>query len=293
MGSLLELFCAVDDFCRTFEPRWHRQLVTRGARRRCRPCHLCLSEVMTILIAFHHSQYRTFKAFYTTQVLRHWRPEFPGLVSYSRFVELIPSTLGPLCAYLRQCYGPCTGTSSVDATALAVCHNRRIAHHKVFHGLAARGRTSVGWFFGFKLHLVVNDRGELLRVALTPGNTDDRKPVPHLAQTLFGKLFADKGYLSAALTHELLMTLGVHLLTPSKRRMKPRLLLWTDKLLLRKRAIIETIFDQLKNISQIEHSRHRSPTTCLVNLLCGLIAYCHQPKKPSLQLPPCPTLPLA
>ena len=293
MWSLLELFCAVDDFCRTFEPSWHRQLVTSGARRRLRPCQLGLSEEMTILIAFHHSHYRTFKAFYTTQVLRHWRPEFPGLVSYSRFVELIPSTLGPLCGYLRQCYGPCTGTSFVDATALAVCHNRRIAQHKVFQGLAARGRTSVGWFFGFKLHLVVNDRGELLRVALSPGNTDDRKPVPHLAKSLFGKLFADKGYLSAALTKELLTTLGVHLLTPIKRRMKPRLLLWTDKLLLRKRAIIETIFDQLKNISQIEHSRHRSPTNFLVNLLCGLIAYCHQPKKPSLQLPPCPALPLA
>lgn len=151
----------------------------------------------------------------------------------------------------------------------------------------------MGWFFGFKLHLVVNDEGELLRVALTPGNRGDRKPVPRLARTLFGKLFTDKGYLSAALTRELLTTLGVHLLTPTKRKMKPRLLLWTDKVLLRKRAIVETIFDQLKNISQIEHSRHRSPTACLVNLLCGIIAYCHQPKKPALHLRACPTLPLA
>ena len=293
MRSLLELFCAVDDFCLAFEPSWHRQLITSGARQRRRSRQLCLSEVMTILIAFHQSHYRTFKAFYTTYVQRHWQAEFPGLVSYSRFVEFIPSTLGPLCTYLRHGYGSCTGTSFVDATALAVCHNRRIAQHKVFRGLAARGRTSVGWFFGFKLHLIVNDRGELLRVALTPGNTDDRKPVPKLAQDLFGKLFADKGYISAALTKELLTTLGLHLLTPIKRKMKPRLLLWTDKLLLRKRAIVETILDQLKNISQIEHSRHRSPTNFLVNLLCGLIAYCHQPKKPSLHLDTCPALPLA
>ncbi len=214
-------------------------------------------------------------------------------MSYSRFVAFIPSTLGPLCAYLRQCYGSCTGTSCVEATALAVCHNRRIAQPKVFADLAAQGRTSVGWFFGFTLHLVVNDRGEVLRGALTPGNTDDRKPVPKLAHSLFGKLFADKGYLSAAVTQEWLTTLGVHVLTPLKRKMKPCRLLWTDKLLRRKRAMVETIFDQLKNSSQIEHSRPRRPSNFLVNLLCGLIAYCHQPKKPALHLPACPTFPLA
>ena len=293
MRSLLEVFCDVDDFCQQFEPAWRQHLVARGRLQRQRARRLSLSEVMTIRIVFHHSHYRTFKAFYTTHVLRHWRTEFPGLVSYSRFVEFIPSTLGPLCAYLRQCYGSCTGTSFVDATALAVCHNRRIAQHKVFAALAARGRTSVGWFFGFTLHLVGNDRGELLRVALTPGHTDDRKPVPKLAHSLFGKLFADKGYISAALTKELLTTFGGHLLTPLKRTMKPRLLLWTDKVLLRKRAIVETLFDPLKHISQIEHSRHRSPSNFLVHLLCGLIASCHQPKKPSLHLPACPTFPLA
>ena len=191
MPSLLEVFCEGDDFCLAFLPGWRRQLIATGQHRRQRARQLSLSEIMTILSAFHHSQYRTFKAFYTTEGLRHWHAEFPGLVSHSRFVEFIPSTLGPLCAYLRQCYGPCTGISFVDATALAVCHNRRIAQPRVFRGLAARGRTSMGWFFGFKLHLVVNDEGELLRVALTPGNIDDRQPVPRRA--LFGKLFADKG----------------------------------------------------------------------------------------------------
>lgn len=290
MTSLVELFCAVDDFCLTFEPCWRGQLVVSGQAQRQRARQLCLSEIMTILILFHQSHYRHFKAFYTEYVLVHLRAEFPGLVSYTRFVEFIPSTLFPLCVYLRHCFGACTGIAFMDSTPLAVCHNRRIAHHKVFTGVAARGKTSVGWFFGFKLHLVFNDQGELLNIALTPGNVDDRKPVPKLVKQLFGKLFADKGYLSQALFEQLLETFGVQLITKLKSNMKNRLMPWADRLLLRKRAIVETIIDQLKNISQIEHTRHRSPVNFLVNLLCGLIAYCHQPKKPSLHLDALPRL---
>ena len=137
---------------------------------------------------------------------------------------------------------------------------------------------------GFKLHLVVNDRGELLNLSLTPGNTDDRTPVPQLLQQLFGKVFADKGYVSQKLAKQLLNTAGIQLITKLKRNMKQRLMPLGARLLLRKRAIIETIIDQLKNISQIEHSRPRSPVNCFVNILGGLIAYCHQPKKPSIAL---------
>lgn len=142
----------------------------------------------------------------------------------------------------------------------------------------------MGWFYGFKLHLIVNDRGELLSLMLTPGNVDDRKPVPNLVEDLFGKLFADKGYISQPLFDRLLQTFNVQLITKLRSNMKNRLLPLADRVLLRKRSIIETIFDQLKNISQIEHSRHRSPTNFLVNVLCGLIAYCHKPLKPSLGL---------
>jgi hypothetical protein len=172
----------------------------------------------------------------------------------------------------------------MDSTALAVCHNARIHQHKVFRGLAARGKTSTGWFFGFKLTLVLNDCGELLNVLLSPGNVDDRKPVPHLVAKLFGKIFADKGYLSQPLYNYLLRTFNIQLITKLRSNMKNRLMLMADKLLLRKRAIVETIIDQLKNISQIEHSRHRSVFNFLVNLLCGLIAYCRRPSKPSLGL---------
>ncbi len=202
----------------------------------------------------------------------------------------MPSVLAPLCLYLRTCVGACTGISFVDSTDLTVCHNRRIHSHKVFTGLAARGKTSTGWFFGFKVHFVFNDRGELLTFALTPGNVDDRKAVPHLAKRLFGKLFGDKGYLSQRLAQELRQLFDVQLITKLRKNMKNQLMLLADRLLLRKRAIAETIIDQLKNISQIEHSRHRSAVNFLINVVCGLIAYCHQPKKPSLHLKNVPAL---
>lgn len=154
----------------------------------------------------------------------------------------------------------------------------------MFQGLAARGKTSVDWFFGFKLHVVVNEQGELLNFTLTPGNTDDRKPVPHLLQECFGKAFADRGYVSKKLATQLLEDFGIAFFAKPRRNMKNQLMTLTDKLLTRKRSIIETIIDQFKNISQIEHSRHRSPVNFMVNLVCGLIAYCHQPKKPAIQM---------
>jgi transposase len=283
--SLLELFCAVDDFWNTFAPGWHQTLLVTGKIKRQRSSQLTASEIMTILIHFHQSHYRDFKAFYTEHVLTHLRAEFPGVTSYSRFVELIPSVLVPLSAYLEACRGQCNGLSFVDSTKLVVCHNRRIKSHRVFAGLAERGKDSVDWFYGFKLHLIVNDCGEILACRLTPGNSDDRRAVLPMAQRLFGKLIGDKGYLSKDLVMALLQH-GVELLTPLRKNMKQRLVRLNDKLLLRKRVLIETINDQLKNISQIEHSRHRSPANFLVNVLAGIIAYCHQPKKPSLQVTP-------
>lgn len=284
MFSLEELFCSVDDFCRSFETRWKQQLLGSGLQLRNRPRSLSLSEIMTIVIRFHQSGYRNFKTYYQEKAQTEWRAEFPSLVSYQRFIEWIPGTLVPMCAYLRSCFGKCSGISFMDSTSLRVCHNRRIKQHKVFAGLAARGKTSLDWFFGFKLHLVVNERGELLNMMRSPGNTDDRTPVPKLLQQLFGKVFADKGYVSQKLAKQLLSTTGIQLMTKLKRNMKQRLMPLNDRLMLRKRSIIETIIDQLKNISQVEHSRHRSPVNCFVNILGGLIAYCHQPKKPSIAL---------
>jgi len=280
--SLLELFCSVDDFMISFAPQLQAIQLAAGKQRE-RGGQLCPSEVMTILIHFHQSHYRTFKAYYTEHVQVHLTSDFPHLVSYQRFVALMPSVLVPLLAYLQSRYGACTGISFIDSTSLEVCDPKRISQHRVFATDAQRGKTSMGWFYGFKLHLAVNDRGELLACCLTPGNVDDRTPVPHLVKRLRGKLFGDRGYISAPLTL-LLFEQGLHLITRLRKNMKNHLMHLSDKLLLRKRAIIESIIDQLKNISQIEHSRHRSPTNFVVHLIAGLLAYSHQDKKPGLHL---------
>jgi len=268
--SLLELFVDVDEFCQVFRPENAKQLSAQAGRR-VRHSELWDSEIMTIMIHFHQSGYRTFKAYYTEYVQVHLRREFPHLVSYARFVHRMGRVVLLLWAYALYRCGRCTGISFIDSTALRVCHNRRIPRHKVFVGIAARGQSSMGWFYGFKLHLIVNDRGDILAFTLTPGNVDDRKPVPRLAKAVFGKLFGDKGYVSLPLFQSLLQQ-GVQLITNLRANMKNQLVLLSDKLLLRKRFIIETINDQLKNVSQIEHTRHRSPINFLVNVLAGLIA---------------------
>ena len=278
----VELFCEVDDFCQDFEPRWRQRLIAEGDRKRQRESQLVLSEILTILIGFHQSGFRTFKAYYLN-LLTHHTAEFPKLVSYQRFVELTPGALLPLAGYLLTRFGEITGIAFVDSTKLAVCGNKRIRRNRVFADQARIGKTTMGWFFGFKVHLVINDRGELLGVRITAGNVDDRSPVRRMCRGLFGKLFGDKGYISGELTADL-MQQGLRLVTGLRKNMREQLLPLWDKLMLRKRSLIETVIDQLKNISQIEHTRHRSPINFLVNLFAGLIAYTHQPKKPSLNL---------
>ena len=281
--NLLELFCDVDDFCLKFEPEWHQFLLSEGLRKRRRKRKMSLSEMMTILILFHQQRYRDFKSFYLKHVCLHLRSDLPELYSYSRFVELIPLALLPMLGYCESKKGDCTGLSFIDATSLKVCDNRRIHSHKTFKGLAQRGKTSMGWFFGFKLHLVTNERGELLSYRFTPGNHDDRSLFPEFVEQLFGKLYGDRGYISKDWV-EKLKALGISLIYPARKNMKPQLISLFDRLLLRKRVIIESVFDQLKNISQLEHTRHRGLGQFMTHSVAALVAYSLQPSKPSLNL---------
>jgi hypothetical protein len=256
-----------------------------GIKRRNRKFKLNDAEVMTIMIAFHLGGYRNLKFFYINYVQKHLTEEFPETVSYNRFVELQQKALLPMTIFLKTIQlGNSTGISFVDSTPIRVCKNKRIFNHKVFKGIAQRGKSTMGYFFGFKLHIIVNDRGEMINFVITPGNVDDRQPLKdaNFLKKVAGKLFADKGYVSQKL-FETLFVDGIQLVTGIRNNMKNQLMSMFDKIMLRKRSIIETINDELKNICQIEHSRHRSFKNFLSNLISGLLAYSFLPKKPGIK----------
>lgn len=281
--DIVTVFCQVDDFCKVFEPKFNQQMLASGQRKRIKPSLMSRSEVMTILICFHRSGFRNLKTFYNSMIGGYRRRDFPDLLSYNRFVELQRDALMLLGAFMQVRLGNCSGISFVDSTKIAVCNNLRIKQNKVFAELARRGKTSTGWFYGFKIHLMVSDSGEVLAWQITLGNVDDRKPVEKMSKRLWGKLFGDKGYISKELS-KLLGEQNVQLVTKIKKNMKNKFVPFFDRLMLRKRAIIESVIDQLKNISQVEHTRHRSVWNFYGNIVAGLIAYTFQEKKPSLQL---------
>lgn len=280
--DLTTLYCFVDDFWKIFRSEWEKHLLGCKQSHRGPEPELSIPEMMTIIILFHQSNYRTFKHFYA-HVSQYYRSYFPALISYCRFVHVMKGLFVPLFAYLLHRAGTVTGIAFIDSTSLAVCHNKRIQRNKVFKGLAKRGKTTSGWFYGFKLHLIINDRGEILAFQLTQGNVADVSMIETLTKGITGKLFGDKGYISSEIAKKLFQR-GLRLFTSLRDKMKQKLMSLEDKILLRKRSLIETVNDQLKNISQVEHSRHRSPQNFLINLLAGLSAYGLQPKKPSLNL---------
>jgi len=283
--SITRIYCDVDDFCKALEGYCRAHLLPGGKAPKWFPAsRLSLSEVMTITVLFHLSGYRCFKWYYQTQVCVHMRDYFPAPVSYNRFVELMGYALLPLLIYTQRFRrGKCTGISFIDSTPLKACNARRIYSHKVFKTWAARGKSSTGWFYGFKLHLVINDMGEICSFCLTPGNIDDRNVdvIGRLCRELSGKLFGDRGYISQEL-FEGLYRQGIQLITRLRKNMKNKLMDMGDKILLRKRAVIESVNDFLKNICQVEHSRHRSVINFLVNVLAALSAYSFLPHKPSI-----------
>jgi len=286
--KITNIFCLADDFCKIFNSSIRKSLLPEETtlNKRNRKFKMSDSEVMTILILFHLSGYRCLKHFYLYYVCVHLKNYFPNTVSYNRFTELQQKVILPLSIFLKEVLTKeCTGITFVDSTPLRVCKNQRIHNHKTFKGLAERRHSSMGWFYGFKLHLICNDKGELLNFVFTKANVDDRKPLEYenFMKGVKGKLFGDKGYISMDLFNKLFVD-GIQLITKIKNNMKNCLMTMSDKILLRKRAIIETINDELKNMCQIEHSRHRSFGGFFTNLIAGLSAYCFFPKKPSLKI---------
>ncbi len=268
----IAIFCDTDDFCKAYEEYCRNKLLMDKEEVVPRT-RMSLSEIMTILIMYHLSGYKNFKWYYTKHVMIHQKKDYPDIVSYNRFVEIMKFALVPLILYtIKVRFGKCSGISFVDSTPLKVCDNHRIHNHRVFSEYAKIGKSSMGWFYGFKLHLIINDKGEILSFCLTSGNVDDRNEavMDSLTKEIFGKLF------------EKLLKRDITLVTRAKKNMKNKLMDLHDRLMLRKRTVIESVNDFLKNICDIEHSRHRSITNFLVNLVSALAAYSFLPKKPSV-----------
>lgn len=284
--KIIEIFCEVDDFCNLFQNEIDKHTLSENTeKKRNRKFSLCQSEIITIVVFFHLKRFRDFKSYYTQHVCLNMKSDFPGVVSYNRFVELMSKAIIPMILFLKmRKLGKCTGISIIDSTPLRACHIKREHSHKTFKNFAAKGQCSIGWFFGFKLHLIINDKGEILDFVITKGNTDDRTPLKegNILKNIYGKLFGDKGYIGQDLFEQLFID-GIHLVTKLKKNMKNSLMDIKDKLMLRKRALIESVNDELKNVCQIEHTRHRSFNNFVVNLISGLIAYQYLPKKPSIR----------
>jgi hypothetical protein len=280
--DITALYCCLDDFCKLFAD-WEAHRLIPSETTRQRAGKLSRSEMLLIVVLFHLSPYKNFKAFYLYGVGQQYRDCFGDLPHYDRFVSLMPRLFAPLMVLLHSLSGEHTGLYFADSTKLAVCHNRRIGRHKVFDGLAARGKTSMGWFYGLKLHFVINHKGQVVALKITPGNTADSAVLDEMTNDLAGKLCTDKGYIG----QELFKTLwkrGLHLITGIRRNMKNYLRPIADKVMLRKRFVIETVLDILKCEMGLEHSRHRSVVNAMVHVLSCLVAYAFRPGKPSISL---------
>jgi hypothetical protein len=280
--KITEIFYLSDEFCNNFFAAIKSNLIGKAPKRKPK---MSESEVITIMTLFHLGGFRNFKHFYEYYVKKHLTSEFPNTVSYNRFTELMQSAVLPMTLMLKTCcLGESTGISFVDSTPIRVCKNKRIKRNKVFKGIAEVGKSTMGYFYGFKLHLIINDKGEVLNFVITQANVDDREPLKNerFVKKISGKLYGDKGYISKEITNMLFID-GLHLITTIRNNMKNCLMELKDKIMLRKRSVIETINDELKNMCQIEHSRHRSFGNFITNILSGLIAYSFFPKKPSIK----------
>lgn len=281
--ELIAIFSEIYDFCKEFINKGmieDKSKVLRG-RKKC----LHISEIMTILVWYHDSKFKCFKDFYTVYVKGFRDNEFPNAPSYNRFLELKNESIEIMAIYaVLKNHAETNGISFIDSFALEACHVKRRYAHKTLKGIARKGKTSMGWFYGLKLHVVINIHGEICSFAITPGNVADNNEsiLSYLTKELFGKLFGDKGYIVRCDVYQKLYHNNIQLITKIRRNMKNRLYDPHDALMLKKRGIIESVGNILKNAFSLEHSRHRSILGAFVHIFSSLIAYAFKDEKPSL-----------
>lgn len=279
MHQLTTIFCQIDDFCNEFDKHSAQFLLPAPttSHQHGPAGGLAMSEIMTILILFHMIRFRDFKTFYCGYVQAYCRREFPGLPSYERFIAIMNRAILPMLIFTQLHAGKRTGLYYVDSSCLPVCHLKRSSRHKVFEEIAEYGKTSVGWFFGLKMHIVVNNQGQLMAFKITQGNKHDVTEVVSLLEGLSGLSFGDKGYIGKKIFEELLSK-GMKLITRKRKNMKENAPLSAyEKQLLNQRGIVETVIGHLKHHYQIWHSRHRSIFNAMTHLIAALSAYVIEP----------------
>lgn len=281
-SKLIEIFCSCDDFCSLV--RQSQQAYHPAARKSTREPLLSDSEIMSIAIFYHFSGYKCFEYYYRQAILGPYKGCFPRAVSYERFVALMPRVMPLLCLYLAlvRC-GQHTGIYYADSKKLPVCDNHRIHQHAVFKGIADRGKSSTGWFFGFKVFLIINQYGQIMNCQLTKASKADNNFdwMLKFFKGLKGVVFTDKGFISAK-AFEALYADGLKIITGVRANMKNKLMDTTEKQLHKKRGLIESVNDILMTVCDIDHTRHRSPMNFLVNLFAGVCAYTFLDKLPSI-----------
>jgi hypothetical protein len=269
--KLTEIFIACDDFCQEFQHYSISQAYQQPAKKERQ---MSESEMMSILIFYHHSGMKCFKYYYEQIILKLLRSYWKKPYAYAAFVAQIPRVNLLLFAFLSACrLATTTQANYIDSTKLVVAHNRRKQKNKTFQGLARTGKTSTGWFFGFKLHAVINQQGQLVVFRITPANVADNNHnlLTQLTQRRQGFLYGDKGYLTALA--EKFKERGLELITKYRRTMGLQPLSCQKYYYLQHRGLIETVFGCLKNLCNLDHTRHRSPLNFFVNIWSALIAY--------------------
>jgi Transposase DDE domain len=279
-NQLTRILCEIDDFCKEFDANIKSHLLPSSNEKagpRGREPGLSVSEIMTILVMFHQIRFRDFKTFYCF-VGRYWKNEFPSLPGYTRFISIMNRAILPLIIFTQLRSGKRTEIYYIDSSCLPVCHIKRSKRHKTFDQVAEYGKTSVGWFFGLKLHVVINDTGQLIAFKMTRGNQHDAKEAIPLLNKLEGLAFGDKGYLGEKIFDELLAK-GLKLITRKRKNMKKEILTDYEQQLLNQRGIIETVIGHLKHHYQVWHTRHRSMLNAMTHLVSALAAYVIEPLK--------------
>lgn len=285
-NKLIELFIEIDDLLQAYESYKATQTLGR-IRQPTRVPALSGSEVCTIWVCYHYSGYKCFEYYYKNKVLKELREYFPNVPTYETFLQYIPKAKGALYLWLLYTCGRSdrTGLYYIDSKRLQVCHLKRQHSNKVFKDIARKGKSSMGWFFGFKLHLVVNQIGQVVAFDLTTGNVADNNQnlLKKLLANLQGYCIGDKGY------HTKLFAFfyenGLHLLTKPKKNMKHRITTEYHNKLIDKRGLIESVFDILTSVCDLEHTRHRNPDNAFAHMIAAVIAYQYLNKKPALFFP--------